>query len=107
MEVALSMKYGSLVMPMSTTGDEWNEERNSSAIRVIMTRRSGKAAGSGDLSALTVARRKSTRDFVWDAGGRERSFCELDAEMTFDALRAFLTSARCALEGGLKDESRT
>ena len=63
---------------------------------VMRTRRSGKAAGLGALSALTVARRRRRR--VWP----EVRAWELDWERSAD-----LAMLRCAREGGLKEESRT
>ena len=60
----------------------------------MRTRRSGKEAGLGALSALMVARRRRRRvGLAIEEGGWRES-------------RADLASERCASEGGLKLESR-
>lgn len=111
MLVALSMKYGSLVMPMSMTGASGdcddafcleNSSRRSSAIRVIMTRRSSKSAGLGFLSALTVARRNRTLCGAWLEFGPGDSEVGRNVDDNAD-----LTRLECAFDGGLKLESST
>lgn len=55
---------------MSIAGAEWDGrvERSSEAKSSIMTRRSGKEAGLGALSALMVARRRRIRGVGVDSG---------------------------------------
>lgn len=68
-----------------------------------MIRRSSKSAGAGFLSALMVASRKRTLVSLVDAdSGRDWGL-----DTTFEDSRADLASDKCALEGGLKLESRT
>ena len=113
-EDALSMKYGSLVMPMSIiggapseegvdaeAGDEVKPERSSSAVNVIIISRSSKSAGLGFLSAFTVARRNNTLGLDWDPES------ESDPVLFCPDFKAVLTRLKCALDGGLKLESST
>lgn len=67
-----------------------------------MTSRSSKSAGLGFLSALTVARRNSTRGDAWLSLSRDES-----EPASMDVDKADLTRLKCAFDGGLKLESRT
>ncbi len=64
-----------------------------------MTSRSSKSAGLGFLSAFTVANKNSTRG--------ELVCGDDDDDDDDDDFKAVLARLKCALDGGLKLESRT
>ena len=76
-------------------GGVWRVFWRSVAKMVIKVRRWAKEAAEGALSALRVLKRRSRR---WGPGAVLRGFESLD--------RALKASVRCAVLGGLKEESR-
>lgn len=103
----LAWKYGSVVTAMSTAvqGGVWGAEEEeevvgqrsrSRAKMYIMASRCGNAAGLGALSALLMARRRSTRG-TW----------VLSLPVDLWSERADSAMRWCARVGGLKEESRT